>query len=90
MRQITAVVYGVGAMNSIATRMMPEKGVTIVGALARTLEKVGKDLGQVAGLGFETGVLIEDDPERVLGSRRPDIRDDRGGELHGRHVISAT
>ncbi len=34
MRQITAVVYGVGAMNSIATRMMLEKGVTIVGALA--------------------------------------------------------
>ena len=35
MRRIKAVVYGVGAMNSVATRMMLEKGVDIVGALAR-------------------------------------------------------
>ena len=73
MRRITAVVYGVGAMNSVATRMMLEKGVDIVGALARSPEKVGRDLGDVAGLGFETGVRIEDDPDRVLSSRRPDI-----------------
>ena len=51
MRRIKAVVYGVGAMNSVATRMMLEKGVDIVGALARSPEKVGRDLGDVAGLG---------------------------------------
>jgi 2,4-diaminopentanoate dehydrogenase len=73
MRQITAVVYGVGAMNSIATRMMLEKGVVIVGALARSPEKIGKDLGEVAGLGVETGVLVDDDAERVLSTRRPDV-----------------
>jgi hypothetical protein len=72
-RRIRAVVYGVGAMNSIATRMMLEKGVDVVGALARSPEKVGQDLGTVAGLGFETGVLIEDDPERVLSTRTADI-----------------
>jgi 4-hydroxy-tetrahydrodipicolinate reductase len=65
MRRIKAVVYGVGAMNSIATRMMLEKGVDIVGALARSPEKVGKDLGEVAGLGFQTGVVVEYDPDRV-------------------------
>jgi 4-hydroxy-tetrahydrodipicolinate reductase len=73
MRRITAVVYGVGAMNSIATRLMLEKGVDIVGAIARSPEKVGRDLGEVAGLGFSTGVIVEDDPERVLSTRAPDI-----------------
>jgi 4-hydroxy-tetrahydrodipicolinate reductase len=73
MRRIKAVVYGVGAMNSIATRMMLQKGVDIVGALARSPEKVGKDLGEVAGLGFQTGVTVEDDPDRVLSSRQADI-----------------
>src|ERR1700735_2252860 len=73
MRRITAVVYGVGAMNSIATRLMLEKGVDIVGAIARSSEKVGRDLGEVAGLGYETGVIVEDDPERVLSTRTADI-----------------
>jgi 4-hydroxy-tetrahydrodipicolinate reductase len=73
MRRIKAVVYGVGAMNSVATRMMMEKGVDIVGALARSPEKVGRDLGDVAGLGFQTGVLVEDDPDRVLSTREADI-----------------
>jgi hypothetical protein len=73
MRRIKAVVYGVGAMNSIATRLMLEKGVEVVGALARSPEKVGRDLGDVAGLGFRTGVLVDDDPDRVLSSRQADI-----------------
>jgi 2,4-diaminopentanoate dehydrogenase len=73
MKRIRAVVYGVGAMNSIATRMMLEKGVDIVGALARSPEKVGQDLGTVAGLGFTTGVLVEDDPDHVLSTRSADI-----------------
>ncbi|MBV9003102.1 MAG: hypothetical protein JO181_00480 [Solirubrobacterales bacterium] len=73
MRRIKAIVYGVGAMNSVATRMMLEKGVDIVGALARSPQKVGRDLGEVAGLGFPTGVVVEDDPERVLSSRQADI-----------------
>jgi 4-hydroxy-tetrahydrodipicolinate reductase len=73
MRRIKAVVYGVGSMGSVAARMMLEKGVDIVGALARSPEKVGRDLGEVAGLGFETGVTVEDDPDRVLSTRQVDI-----------------
>ena len=73
MRRIKAVVYGVGAMNSVATRMMLEKGVDIVGALARSPEKVGRELGHVAGLGFSTGVIVDNDPERVLSTRSADI-----------------
>lgn len=73
MRQIKAIVYGVGAMNTIATRMMLEKGVTIVGALARSPAKVGRDLGDLTGLGREIGVVVDDDPERVLSTRSADV-----------------
>lgn len=73
MPRIRAVIYGCGAMGSVATRFMLEKGVDIVGALGRSPEKVGKDLGEVAGLDTETGVLVEDDPARVLSTRAPDI-----------------
>jgi 4-hydroxy-tetrahydrodipicolinate reductase len=60
-------------MGSVATRMMLEKGVDIVGALARSPEKVGRDLGDVAGLGKPTGVTVESDARHVLETRRPDI-----------------
>ena len=90
MRRIKAIVYGVGAMNSVATRLMIEKGVDIVGALARSPEKVGHDLGDVAGLGFQTGVLIDDDPERVLAHARGRHRRDRRRELHVRHVRASS
>jgi 2,4-diaminopentanoate dehydrogenase len=73
MRSVRAIVYGVGAMGSIMARLMLEKGVTIVGAIARSPEKVGRDLGEVAGLGLETGVVVDDDPKRVLSSVEADI-----------------
>src|SRR5262249_56014288 len=73
MRRIKAVVYGVGSMGSVATRMMLEKGVDIVGALARSPEKVGRDLGDVAGLGYQTGALVEDDPDPVPSTRQAAI-----------------
>ena len=70
---IRAVVYGVGAMGSIVARLLVEKNVEIVGAIARSPEKVGRDLGEVAGLGFETGISVSDDPRAVLASTKPDI-----------------
>lgn len=73
MRKIRAVIYGVGAMNSIATRLLLEKGVDIVGAIARSPEKIGRDLGEVAGLDRELGVLVEGDADAVLGGRSSDI-----------------
>ncbi len=66
MRPVRGIVYGVGAMGSITARLMLEKGVEIVGAVARSPEKVGRDLGEVAGLGFETGVVVESDARRAL------------------------
>ncbi len=73
MRTVRAVVFGVGAMNSIATRFMLEKGVQIVGAISRSPDKVGRDLGEVAGLDYPTGVKIERDARHVLSTRSADI-----------------
>ncbi len=64
--EIRAIVFGVGAMGSILTRLLLDKGVEIVGAIGRSPEKVGQDLGDVAGLGYDLGVKIESDPEPVL------------------------
>jgi 4-hydroxy-tetrahydrodipicolinate reductase len=63
---VRGIVYGVGAMGAIMARLMLEKGVEIVGAVARSPEKVGRDLGDVAGLGFDTGVTVEADARPAL------------------------
>jgi len=65
MKQIRAVVYGVGKINQIATRLMVEKGIKIVGAINRSGPKVGKDLGTMANLS-PLGVTVRDDFEKVL------------------------
>ena len=65
--------YGVGAMGSIIARLLLEKGVTVGGAIARSPTKVGRDLGEVADLGFRTGVIVESDPRVALSRRAPDI-----------------
>ena len=69
---IRVVVYGVGAMGAIATRLLVDKGAKIVGAIGRSPSKVGRDLGDFAGLGTQLGVPIESDANRVL-SRGADI-----------------
>jgi hypothetical protein len=60
-------------MGKILARLMVEKGVEIVGAVAQSPQKVGRDLGEVADLGFETGVIVDDDAERVLATQPADI-----------------
>jgi hypothetical protein len=67
------VIYGVGSMGSTLARMALDKGAEIVGAIARSPTKVGKDLGEVAGLGIQTGVLVSDDPARVFAENDVDV-----------------
>jgi hypothetical protein len=73
MRKVRAVIYGVGAMNSISTRMLLDKDVEIVGAISRSKHKVGKDLGQLTGLGRDLGVLVSDDARAVLAETNADV-----------------
>jgi 4-hydroxy-tetrahydrodipicolinate reductase len=53
-------------MGSIIARLLLDKEVEIVGAVARSPEKVGRDLGEIAGLGREAGVVVEADARRAL------------------------
>jgi hypothetical protein len=72
-RPLRAVVYGVGAMGSIITRLLVDKGATVVGAVGHSPAKLGRDLGDVAGLGLELGVKVEDDPTAVLSRAAADV-----------------
>jgi len=71
---VRVVLYGIGAIGSkIARCLLAKKGVEVVGAIDADPAKVGKDLGEVIGLGRETGGRISDDPEEVLSEAKPDI-----------------
>lgn len=73
MRRIRAIVYGVGVLGKTMTKLMVEKGVDIVGAIDTDPSKVGKDLGEVAELGFPLGVVINENADAVLSEQRADI-----------------
>ena len=65
-RPVRAIVYGLGAMGSIIARLLLEKECELVGAVARSPEKVGRDVAEVVGLHEQTGVLVESDARRAL------------------------
>ncbi len=73
MRRIKAIVYGVGIMGKLAAKYMVEKGVDVVGAIDENRDIVGKDLGEVAGLGHPLNIKITDDANAVLSEQEADI-----------------
>jgi 4-hydroxy-tetrahydrodipicolinate reductase len=54
------VLYGTGHFGQRVTRFAVEKGWTIVAAFNRAGNKVGQDLGRLAGLGVDLGVVVQD------------------------------
>ncbi|WP_069807543.1 NAD(P)H-dependent amine dehydrogenase family protein [Vulcanisaeta thermophila] len=70
---LRVVIYGVGPIGQLITRAAYEKGFEIVGAIDIDPGKVGKDLGEVAGLGRALGVKIESDADKVLREGKPDV-----------------
>lgn len=74
MEKIKAVLYGVGAVGSlIAKHLLQKKGIEIVGAIDVAKEKVGKDLGEVLGIGKHVGVIISSNAKAVLSKTKPNI-----------------
>ena len=53
-------IYGTGQFGGMAARFALEKGWPIVAAYNRAGDKVGRDLGEVIGLGREIGVIVQD------------------------------
>jgi len=69
---IRAVVYGVGASGSRIVRLLVQKNVQIVGALGVSPNKVGRDVGEVAGVA-PLGVKITNDPAGLFSSKIADV-----------------
>ena len=66
-KTIRVLQWGLGAMGSGMARLTLEKpGLEIVAAIDSFPEYVGKDLGQVLGVGKDLGVIVTDQPETVL------------------------
>ena len=53
-------IYGAGQYGSIAARIAIEKRWPVVAALNRAGDKIGKDLGRLAGLDRDCGILVQD------------------------------
>ncbi|MFH1574622.1 MAG: dihydrodipicolinate reductase [Acidobacteriota bacterium] len=60
---------GVGVLRQVATR----KGFQAVGGVDIDPAKVGKDLGQIAGLKRRLGVTVTDDPVAAIRKTKPDV-----------------
>ncbi|MGO8786021.1 MAG: dihydrodipicolinate reductase [Terriglobia bacterium] len=67
--KIRVIQYGVGPIGAGVVRLMLQKpNLEIVGAIDTDPEKVGKDLGSLAGADRHTGVMVSDDAKSVLHS----------------------
>src|SRR6266568_3923633 len=93
---IAVAQYGIGPIGAEIARLLLKKPwIKLVAAVDIDPEKIGKDLGEVIGLGHEVGVKVTADlqgkPEVICHSTGSRLRDVRGQlkDLLGRgcHVV---
>jgi 4-hydroxy-tetrahydrodipicolinate reductase len=68
------MLIGLGAIGSgVARQMVSRKGLKIVAAVDIDSEKVGRDVGDVAGLGRKLGIRVTEDPAATLRKAKPEV-----------------
>ena len=72
MEKIKVVQYGCGKMSKYTLRYLYENGAQIVGAIGRG-ESLGQDVGDWAGLGVKTGIIVSDNVDKVLDECDADV-----------------
>jgi 4-hydroxy-tetrahydrodipicolinate reductase len=71
---IRVVHYGLGATGSAIARLTTaQRGLEVVGGIERDPAKVGRDLGDVIGLGHPIGAPVSDDARALLARTHPDV-----------------
>jgi len=72
-RKLRIAQYGCGKMSVYTMRYAIEKGAEIVCAFGRSPHSIGRDIGEIAGVG-KTGVLVQDskDAVAILKEKKPD------------------
>jgi hypothetical protein len=74
MEKVRVIVYGVGAMGSRMVRMMLDKeGIEVVGGIDVAEEKVGRDVGEVSGVGKNLGIIVSGQADAILQKTKADI-----------------
>ena len=66
MERVRVIQYGCGKMGQVTLRYLVEKGCEIVGAIDTDPALVGRDAGDVAGLGRRLNVPVRADAEAVF------------------------
>lgn len=67
------VIYGTGQFGCLIARKLVEKGWPVVGAVNRAGPKVGQDLGRLAGMERDLGVIVQDCETADYGAMQADI-----------------
>ncbi len=74
MKKIRVLQWGLGAMGSGMVKLMLEKeGLQLVGVIRQRQDTVGKDVGDVLGLGKQVGVKISGSAEGLLKKSNVDL-----------------
>jgi 4-hydroxy-tetrahydrodipicolinate reductase len=74
MPQIRVLHFGIGPIGAAVVKQIATRpGFKIVGAVDVDPAKVGRDIGDVAGLNRRLGVKVQDDAGKALKAAKPDV-----------------